>query len=98
MVVSHLAPMDGSFVGYKDRRLLSILNKKKIERVLGYEYFRGDNGAGLGTSHRTGWTGTVARVLDLFGRVEAKDMELEITQLSARMMREQVAGEPANRK
>src|SRR3954451_9165927 len=35
-VVSHVPPMDGSFVGYKGRRLLSILNKKKLERVLGY--------------------------------------------------------------
>jgi hypothetical protein len=32
-----------------------------------YEYFHGDNGAGLGASHQTGWTGVVARILDLFG-------------------------------
>jgi hypothetical protein len=32
-----------------------------------YEYFHGDNGAGLGASHQTGWTGVVARLLDLFG-------------------------------
>src|SRR5262245_24534483 len=31
-----------------------------------YEYFHGDNGAGLGASHQTGWTGTIARVLDVF--------------------------------
>ena len=26
-----------------------------------YEYFHGDNGAGLGASHQTGWTGVIAR-------------------------------------
>jgi len=31
-----------------------------------YEYFHGDNGAGLGASHQTGWTGLVARMLHLF--------------------------------
>ncbi|WP_230196883.1 hypothetical protein [Streptomyces coriariae] len=25
--------------------------------ILFYEYFHGDNGAGLGASHQTGWTG-----------------------------------------
>jgi hypothetical protein len=34
--------------------------------VLFYEYFHGDNGAGLGASHQTGWTGTVARLMQLF--------------------------------
>jgi hypothetical protein len=34
--------------------------------VLFYEYFHGDNGAGLGASHQTGWTGIVARMMDLF--------------------------------
>ena len=28
--------------------------------MLFYEYFHGDNGAGLGASHQTGWTGLVA--------------------------------------
>jgi hypothetical protein len=41
--------------------------------ILFHEYFHGDNGAGLGASHQTGWTGVVARLLDLFGRVSAKD-------------------------
>jgi hypothetical protein len=31
-----------------------------------YEYFHGDNGAGLGASHQTGWTGVVARTMHLF--------------------------------
>ena len=35
-LVSHVAPTDDGFIGYKGRRLLSILNKKKLERVLAY--------------------------------------------------------------
>jgi hypothetical protein len=61
--------------------------------ILFYEYFHGDNGAGMGASHQTGWTGSIARLLDLFGRVDAKDLELELGQVSARLMREQVGGE-----
>jgi hypothetical protein len=34
--------------------------------ILFYEYFHGDNGAGLGASHQTGWTGLVARGMHLF--------------------------------
>jgi hypothetical protein len=34
--------------------------------LLFYEYFHGDNGAGLGASHQTGWTGMVARAMHLF--------------------------------
>jgi hypothetical protein len=32
--------------------------------ILFYEYFHGDNGAGLGAGHQTGWTALVASVLD----------------------------------
>jgi hypothetical protein len=39
--------------------------------VLFYEYFHGDNGAGLGASHQTGWTGIVARLLHVFGTVKS---------------------------
>ena len=35
--------------------------------ILFYEYFHGDNGAGLGASHQTGWTGLVAKLVQLFG-------------------------------
>jgi hypothetical protein len=35
--------------------------------LLFYEYFHGDNGAGLGASHQTGWTGLVARLLQFYG-------------------------------
>jgi hypothetical protein len=34
--------------------------------ILFYEYFHGDNGAGLGASHQTGWTGIIARSMHLF--------------------------------
>ncbi len=33
------------------------------DRVLFYEYFHGDNGAGIGASHQTGWTGLVAKLI-----------------------------------
>jgi hypothetical protein len=40
--------------------------------LLFYEYFHGDNGAGLGASHQTGWTGVVATLIDIFGRLDAE--------------------------
>ncbi len=36
------------------------------ELILFYEYFHGDNGAGLGASHQTGWTGLVAELMLCF--------------------------------
>jgi hypothetical protein len=36
--------------------------------ILFYEYFHGDNGAGLGASHQTGWTGLVAKCIDMLVR------------------------------
>jgi hypothetical protein len=38
--------------------------------LLFYEYFHGDNGAGLGASHQTGWTGVVAKLIELFGHLD----------------------------
>ena len=40
--------------------------------MLFYEYFHADNGAGLGASHQTGWTGLVAKLIELYGFVDAK--------------------------
>jgi hypothetical protein len=37
------------------------------DNLLFYEYFHGDNGAGLGASHQTGWTGLVSVLLKLYG-------------------------------
>ena len=42
------------------------------DHILFYEYFHGDNGAGLGASHQTGWTGVVARLIQLYGHLTAK--------------------------
>ncbi len=62
--------------------------------ILFYEYFHGDIGAGLGASHQTGWTGLVARLLDLFGRVTAQDaLETPREKLETRVVRQQVGGE-----
>jgi hypothetical protein len=41
--------------------------------VLFYEYFNGDNGAGLGASHQTGWTGIVATLIEMFGAIDAAE-------------------------
>jgi hypothetical protein len=61
--------------------------------ILFYEYFHGDNGAGLGASHQTGWTGIIARMLDLFARMKPADLlQTGKAELVARMTREQVAG------
>jgi hypothetical protein len=42
--------------------------------ILFYEYFHGDNGAGLGASHQTGWTGTVARLLQQLGTMKPDEV------------------------
>ncbi|HTT24797.1 MAG TPA: hypothetical protein VMG82_38130 [Candidatus Sulfotelmatobacter sp.] len=61
--------------------------------ILFYEYFHGDNGAGLGASHQTDWTGIVARMLDLFARASAADLlDTAKLELLAKQTRQQVAG------
>ena len=63
------------------------------DHILFYEYFHGDNGAGLGASHQTGWTGLIARGLDVFHRAEPADfLEMSRAELLAKMTRAQVAG------
>ncbi len=42
--------------------------------VLFYEYFHGDNGAGLGASHQTGWSGLVSRLLQTLGYLKSEDL------------------------
>ena len=44
------------------------------DHLLFYEYFHGDNGAGLGASHQTGWTGLVAPLIKLFKQVDASTL------------------------
>ncbi|NJR62360.1 MAG: glucosidase [Cyanobacteria bacterium CRU_2_1] len=41
--------------------------------ILFYEYFHGDNGAGIGASHQTGWTGLVAKLIQQWGDYEGQD-------------------------
>ena len=40
------------------------------DHILFYEYFHGDNGAGLGANHQTGWTGLVAKLIQLYATVD----------------------------
>jgi len=61
--------------------------------ILYYEYFHGDNGAGLGASHQTGWTGLIARTIDLFARLTPETVMERASGVMADMTREQVAGE-----
>jgi Glycosyl hydrolase family 63 C-terminal domain len=50
--------------------------------ILFYEYFHGDNGAGLGASHQTGWTGIVARMMHLFA-ISTPEQALELGKMAA---------------
>jgi hypothetical protein len=61
--------------------------------ILFYEYFHGDNGAGLGASHQTGWTGIIARIMDLSARMSSQQLlDLSKDEVLSRMTHEQVAG------
>ncbi len=42
--------------------------------ILFFEYFHGDNGAGLGATHQTGWTGLVGKLIEMFGRLEGQQV------------------------
>ncbi len=52
------------------------------DHILFYEYFHGDNGAGLGASHQTGWTGIIARAMHLFATTTAEQV-LELGKAAA---------------
>jgi hypothetical protein len=41
--------------------------------ILFHEYFHGDNGAGIGASHQTGWTGLVAKLIQQCGEDNARN-------------------------
>ncbi len=47
------------------------------DHVLFYEYFHGDDGAGLGASHQTGWTGLVAKLIQLYARLDSDSILAE---------------------
>ena len=61
--------------------------------ILFYEYFHGDNGAGLGASHQTGWTGLIARILDLCARLDDTKYLGAAQAVVGEMTRSQVTGE-----
>ncbi len=61
--------------------------------ILFYEYFHGDNGAGLGASHQTGWTGLVARTIDLFARLRPEAVLRTATGAMSEVTRQQVTGQ-----
>jgi hypothetical protein len=64
--------------------------------ILFYEYFHGDNGAGLGASHQTGWTGLIAFLMDIFGRFDAsRILDVSSERVRTRIVMEQVGGEEA---
>ena len=42
--------------------------------ILFHEYFHADNGVGLGASHQTGWTGLVAKLIQLYGFLDAETL------------------------
>ncbi len=46
--------------------------------ILFYEYFHGDNGAGIGASHQTGWTGLVAQLIQQLGEHDAIDRQSDV--------------------
>jgi hypothetical protein len=66
--------------------------------LLFYEYYHGDNGAGLGASHQTGWSGLVAPLMDLFGRLDPKTaLETGKGGTQERIVQEQVGGAPVDK-
>jgi hypothetical protein len=46
--------------------------------ILFHEYFHGDNGAGIGASHQTGWTGVVAKLIQQCGEYCLQNKEPEL--------------------
>jgi hypothetical protein len=55
------------------------------DHLLFFEYFHGDNGAGIGASHQTGWTGMVAALMHFFATHSAESLLVErIRQTPAR--------------
>jgi hypothetical protein len=56
------------------------------DNILFYEYFHGDNGAGIGASHQTGWTGLVGRIIQTTGAWTANQLgERDVERLAIRL-------------
>ena len=62
--------------------------------ILFYEYFHGDNGAGLGASHQTGWTGIIARIMHLFATTTPEQV-LELGKAAAIIETEVAPAKPS---
>jgi hypothetical protein len=56
--------------------------------ILFYEYFHGDNGAGIVASHQTGWTGLVAKLIQMYGHITS-DIILEVPRGSAEVYKKE---------
>jgi hypothetical protein len=66
--------------------------------LLFYEYFHGDNGAGLGASHQTGWTGIIARSMHVFATLTPeRALEGGKRALFESRVQAEVAASPATR-
>src|SRR3989337_3039642 len=51
------------------------------DHILFYEYFHGDNGAGIGANHQTGWTGAVAKLVQQYGEYHMQQKAPEVIDL-----------------
>ena len=47
------------------------------DHLLFYEYFHGDNGAGIGATHQTGWTGLVAKLIQMYASITPEQILAE---------------------
>ena len=66
--------------------------------VLFYEYFHGDNGAGLGASHQTGWTGLAATLIQMVNVLDAREVLKGVSRPLMQMsLRSEMLTAPANR-
>jgi hypothetical protein len=81
--------LESIFLKDKDGRRPVNGGEKKLQEdphwrdyVMFYEYFHGDNGAGIGASHQTGWTGIIARAFHLFATTTA-DQVLQLGKVAA---------------
>ncbi len=54
--------------------------------MLFYEYFHGDNGAGIGANHQTGWTGLIAKLLQQWGEYSERSREAAAAEPSSEVL------------
>jgi hypothetical protein len=66
--------------------------------ILFHEYFHGDTGAGIGASHQTGWTGTIARTMQMFAQMSMEDALTFSKAKALKLTREPVQAEEKAKK